>query len=73
MVDADQIKQSIEKLGSRNTGKSFTLSDVAKDLDFANWEEIMERIRLVAEVMESQGLVSLEGEKITYIGSSRFT
>jgi hypothetical protein len=73
MVDADQIKRAIEKIGSKHTGKPFELSEVAKELDLANWEEIMERIRLVAEVLESQGLIRLEDDKITYVGSSKLS
>ncbi len=73
MVDADQIKRAIEKIGRKNTGSPFELSEVAKELDLANWEEIMERIRLVAEVMVSQGLMRMEDDQITYVGSSKLS
>jgi hypothetical protein len=73
MVDADEIKRTIIELGKMSHGKPFDLSDVAKQLDLANWEEIMERIRLVAEVMAGQGLIQLKNDQVTYAGKSEMS
>lgn len=68
MVDADTIKRTIEELG--RIGEPFRLSEVAQILDLANWEEIMEPIQLVAEVMVQQGVLHMENDEVTYVGNT---
>lgn len=68
MVDAKTIKQTILTLGNQRKGAPVTLAEVAKTLDLANWEEIIESVRLVAEVMELQGIITVKADVIDYAG-----
>ncbi len=69
MVDAEIIRYTIEQIGKSKMGESFELSEVAKEISFANWEELMEPVQLVADVMVQQGKLELNGSEITYLGS----
>ncbi len=69
MVDAEIIRYTIEQIGKSKMGESFELSEVAKEISFANWEELMEPVQLVADVMVQQGKLELKGSEITYLGS----
>ena len=51
----------------------FPLSDVARELDAENWEELMEPVNLVAEVLIMQGYISREGEFIALrVGKEKY-
>ncbi|WP_225699320.1 hypothetical protein [Fulvivirga sedimenti] len=51
----------------------FPLSDVAKELDPVNWEELMEPVNLVAEVLIMQGYIKKEGDFIALmVGKEKY-
>lgn len=68
MIDADRIKRAILDLAKENkSGNTVTLSEVARYLDLTNWSELMESVTLVADVLERQGMISVEGDRITLL------
>ena len=68
MIDAEKIKNAILELGrKKGQGVPFALEDVARELDFANWEELMEPVTLVAEVLVMQGILEKKGELFSLV------
>jgi hypothetical protein len=74
MIAADQIKSAILEMGKRRgLNMPFLLSDVARELDPVNWDELMEPVNLVAEVLIMQGYISRDGEFVSLmVGKEKY-
>ncbi len=74
MIAADEIKTAILEMGKKKgLNTPFPLSDVAKELDPENWEELMEPVNLVSEVLIMQGYISKDGDLIALmVGKERY-
>ena len=68
MIAADHIRRAILIMAKKKgPGNPFPLSEVARELDFANWEEVMEPVELVAEVLVMQGYLEKKGEDVALV------
>ncbi len=68
MIAADQIRKAILATAKKKgAGNPFPLSQVARELDFANWEEVMEPVELVAEVLVMQGYLEKKGDQVVLV------
>ena len=71
MIDAEQIRKAILDMAKiKGPYTPFALSEVAKELDLENWEEVMEPVNLVAEVLILQGYLLKEGEYVILSASA---
>jgi hypothetical protein len=74
MIAADQIRATIFMVGRRHGQYNpFPLSDVAKELDLLNWEELMESVNLVAEVLILQGHLEKKGDQVMLVVGEKQT
>ncbi|MEJ2003560.1 MAG: DUF3253 domain-containing protein [Cyclobacteriaceae bacterium] len=68
MIAADQIRMAILSVArKKGAGNPFPLSQVARELDLANWEELMEPVELVAEVLVLQGYLERKGDNVVLV------
>jgi len=68
MIAADQIRSAILALAKKKgPGNPFSLSQVARELDLANWEELMESVELVGEVLVLQGYLERKEEQVVLV------
>lgn len=61
MIAADKIKAFILDMARSRGDQFFTPEEVARKLDPEQWEQLMESVNLVAEVMVMQGLLEKRG------------
>jgi hypothetical protein len=61
MIAADKIKAFILDMAKSRKDQFFTPEEVARKLDPVQWEQLMESVNLVAEVMVMQGLLEKRG------------
>jgi Protein of unknown function (DUF3253) len=64
MIFADDIKQRILKLAEeRGPRKTFSASEVAKQVDPHNWLSLIDQIDLVADVLVKEGKITSTSQR----------
>lgn len=71
MIAADKIKEFIMDMAKSRADKFFTTEEVARKLDPEQWEQLMEPVNLVAEVLVMQGILEKRGQNFKLAGTQR--
>lgn len=71
MIAADKIKTFILDLAKERGDKLFTTEEVARRLDPEQWEQLMEPVNLVAEVLVMQSILEKRGSNLKLASSQR--
>ncbi len=71
MIAADKIKTFILDLAKERGDKLFTTEEVARRLDPEQWEQLMEPVNLVAEVLVMQSILEKRGSNFKLASSQR--
>ena len=71
MIAADKIKTFILDMAKERGDKFFTTEEVARRLDPEQWEQLMEPVNLVAEVMVMQSILEKRGSNLKLASNQR--
>ncbi len=71
MIAADKIKAFILNMARSRGDNFFTAEEVARQLDPEQWEQLMEPVNLVAEVLVMQGVLEKRGLNLKLASNQR--